>query len=237
MKEVKQLYSDENFSLMTINGKDADMCFVSFTGFEHVHGQNHNDFIGSIAKRGCGMFVHDHKKSWGTFIDDSLLADKVHKFANGKRIFLIGTSMGATSALYFSKVINCDVVISFGAQYSLDHNIVRTDNWLSPEVFERSKEISSVAKFQNIEFIKDNKNISYYIFHGANDEFDIAHSAHFPTSGENINRYRIEDSRHVVSDYFKRNGLLDDLFLFLPDRKTKDFENSMKRQNVRFTKI
>jgi len=236
MKEVKQLYSDENFSLMTVSGKDTDMCFVSFTGFNQVHGSNHNDFIGSIARSGCGLFVHDHKKSWGTFIDDNLLTEKVYEFAAGRRIFLIGTSMGATSALYFSKVINCDAVISFGAQFSLDHDIVKTDNWLDPQVFERSKELSAIAKFKDINFIKENKKTMYYIFHGAKDLFDIVHSAHFPTSGENINRYTIEESRHVVSDYFKQNDLLGDLFSYLPNRETENFEISMRKKGVKFIK-
>lgn len=122
------VYEDSSVrvSLLEREVISSNVC-VCFTGIGHALGGidvQKEEF--TKIKGFCRIiFVTDKDRSWGNGIDIFFIVSLLRPYLFGKRVFLLGNSMGGFLSIVFSRYLLVDVCVAFSSQYSVDDEVVK----------------------------------------------------------------------------------------------------------------
>lgn len=201
-KDYKSLYEDEFIKVVQLPGC-RKKCMVSFTGIGHSLGGidlQSPEFTKSSTQYNK-LFIIDKNRSWGNAIDWQKLEKILHGHIQDADTTMLGNSMGGFLAILSAHRFNAKNVIAFAPQWSIDPDIVPTENrW-----WKYRKSINQII-YRDLSK-SFNPKTQYDIFFGGGPE-DAKHIQFFPGHLRNVNVNVIPGCDHNVAAYLKERGTL-----------------------------
>ena len=207
MNQPKILFEDSLLRISYDISSDSDRCLIAFTGVGHGLGGidvQREEFI-SQAALGMVIWVTDKQRSWGNNLDLESIAAILQKLINGKKIFVIGNSMGGFLGILMSRILKASHVMCFTPQFSISKSIVAEETrWMKYR-----KQIKNIRHLDLSESFSDDCN--YAILVGSGQQEDV-HTRLFKqyASGSKAHIYQFLGAEHNVASYLKDAGVLNE---------------------------
>lgn len=149
------------------------------------------------------LFIDDVTRSWGNHIDFAKMFARLAPFLEGRRVCMLGNSMGGTNAIIASNYINVDIVLAVVPRFTVlpeydlpdgEHRPYLEDirEWKYPTIWDQF-----------------NERTSYKVISGSS-KTEKCHTDLFPVQ-DNLSHYVLKPSNHGLAFGLKKIGVLPDM--------------------------
>jgi len=146
------------------------------------------------------IYVTDKTASWGNHIHFEQIADLIEAQTRGKKISILGVSMGGFNAVVASNYLDASLCMSFCPQFSVSPAIM-------PQEHRYDAFVDAITEFRIPSLIDQfNNRCAYYTFNGSKGA-DRYHWERFPVL-KNTHHYVFPDIDHRVARELRKRDVL-----------------------------
>ncbi|MXQ06533.1 hypothetical protein GQ651_01600 [Alphaproteobacteria bacterium GH1-50] len=186
---------------------DSRALAVSFSSIGHVHEEYPPpEFVGTCqAVAGHVLYVSDISRSWLNAHDlhgrVQAIIERFQQELRTDRLFFIGTSMGAFSAVVMSQLMTVDKVLSFSPQYSpMYRHVPEERRW------RRYRKLLRNHKFPTI-CINSSRAADLLVLHGGTDD-ELVHAKRLDARRAGVVHIELQLYNHNLAAQLKAEGIL-----------------------------
>jgi hypothetical protein len=200
--DIPVLFEDRFLKISWLPG-DGPFCVVNFIGVGHGHGgidMQSEDFKKLDDRLGPRIFVFDKTRSWGNKIEIEKIMEVIAPQMKGRRIVVLGVSMGGFLAIAHSKALGAETCIALAPQFSMHPDMAPHDTrW--------NEYISRITewKLPSLEGRFTPSCRYYCVFTGILEEAE--HMVLFPQD-DHVHRFCLPGQIHNTAAILAKMGLL-----------------------------
>lgn len=225
----ENIYKDENLQISYINNNsDSVVILFAYGMITITEPPRENLSLYTLNDKNI-IHIVDLKVSWFNNFTAEFILEKIQHLIDGKKVYLVGMSMGAFNAIHFSNFIKAEKCIGFGPQYSVKDPDPNRYGGNMKYYIDRLESFN----VHTVNFSPDNK---YVIVFGSDDEENLSSSNIInKCKAENIQALFavFHDSPHLILDYLsKKEGPVDKIIEGFIDLNKQDLEQRYKEYSV-----
>jgi hypothetical protein len=205
MTEVIQtIHQSDSLKISGLVRETGDWCILTFigvgSGFADHQESQLEEFKRLDPTWGTQLFIFDRHRTWGNGLDFDELMEATAPYRLGKRILVLGASMGGYLAILTSQLTKPEVCMTFAPQFSVHPEIIPTEHRWNHYTL-RIKE----WKNRSLEGAFNPDTWFFNFFPG--EEREMEHLMRFPRSAS-VHNVLVPGTEHNVARTLNEAGLL-----------------------------
>lgn len=201
---IQTIHQSNSLKISGLVRETGDWCILTFIGVGRGYSDHQESQLEEFKRLdsswGTQLFIFDRHRTWGNGLDFNELMSATEPYRLGKRILVLGASMGGYLAILTSRLTKPEVCLTFAPQFSVHPEVIPSENrWNHYTMhIEEWKHRSLDGAFS-----PDTRYFNFF----PGEEREMEHLMRFPRS-DTVQNILVPGTEHNVARTLNEAGLL-----------------------------